>query len=76
METGGTVGGCDCEETGVDAGEAVEDRATCTSGGWEHVVTTLFEHLAFLPGRQSTHGFLALAQTQLIQRPLALHRQH
>ena len=33
VETGGTVGGCDCEETGVDAGEAVEDRATCTSGG-------------------------------------------
>ena len=43
---------------------------------WEHVVTDLLEHLNFFPGRQSMHGFLALAQAQLIQRPFALHRQH
>jgi len=42
------------------------DIASCADVGWKHTVTALFKHLVFLPGRQSTNGFLALAQTLLI----------
>ena len=36
----------------------------------------LFSHLPFLLGVQFVHAFPFLAQTQLIQRPNPLHRQH